>query len=670
MVEINNESSLADSCQRGSLSQYLNGEYRDVFGRRWNEFLLARYQSTEALLEAWAGADGDGPNLLPNRWVVENHTRGAVRLEAQNGAEIPTMRAEATDGSASVIIKQVGFSVTTERSYIAEIDLRADVTAGISRTVYWDVKQDTSPWRTLSGRTVAVTRDWQTFRMVVTPTFALTDTGRFAVSIENVGAPVYLRNWRFYQAGRRGLGEGESLEQRNISLISDAELPVAIRLDDYLLFIADQDRAYLNTMLGAVRDVAGQLVPVTGTQISFGGLLNYDSHDDLSYQDHHFYIDHYNFPNAAWDSRDWRIRDSSAIGGGLSQYLSMAAARQAGRPYTVSEYNQNWPNTYGAEIDPTLAVFGRFQDWDGVMHFAWSHGRAWDDNVPKGFDLNGDWTKWPAFGQAAWLFRSGAVRAGVAPVEIPLSQAMRLQATRERRNGNVPAFLTSAIGYDPNTALLHPVRLAKDSDRELPAEARTQQKPPLAADSGEWTFDAASKLFLIHADRAAGVFGFAGKQSATTGAIDVQLADGARGFVSLLATALDGQKLGEPGRVLVSNPGFSLRTHPGSNPPRPQQLVNYQGTTDWWTIEAEPAYASRPSGSRDGGVGPTWMERVEAYLTIRSPASRLTVHTLNGVGERSGELDSRDLERVEGGYRIHLQAEDQNLTPWFELVFE
>ncbi|HET8548112.1 MAG TPA: hypothetical protein VFL57_08920, partial [Bryobacteraceae bacterium] len=599
MVEINNESSLSDSWQRGSLSQYLTGEYRELFGRQWNEFLLARYQSTEALREAWSGADSDGPNLLPNRWGVENHTRGEVRLEVQSDADPATARAEATDGGASVIIKQVGFSVTTDRPYVAEVELRADLPAGVSRNVYWDVKQDTSPWRTLAGRTVSVTRDWQTFRMAVTPAFPLTDVGRFAVSIENVRAPVYIRNWRFFQAGRRGLGEAESLEDGNISLVSDSEIPVARRLEDYLLFIAHRDRAYLAEILAAVRETAGPLVPVAGTQLCFGGLLNYDSHDELSYQDHHFYIDHYNFPNVAWDSRDWRIRDSSAVGTALSQYLSMAAARQAGRPYTVSEYNQNWPNTYAAEIDPTLAVFGRFQDWDSVMHFAWSHSRIWDDNVPKGFDLNGDWTKWPGFGQAGWLFRSGAIRNGLTAVEIPVSQTMRLQATRERRNGNVPAFLTAAIGYDPYTALVHPVRLAKDSEAEIPPEARVRQDMPATADTGEFSFDAANKLFLIHAGRAAGVFGFAGSRSVTAGAIDVQLADTARGFISLLATPLDRQNLGEPGRILVSNPGYSLRTQPGSNPARPQQLVNYPGTRDWWTIETDPAYATRPSGSRD-----------------------------------------------------------------------
>jgi hypothetical protein len=669
MVEINNESSLSDSWQRGALSRYLQGEYGEVFRSRWNEFLLARYQSNNALRVAWTNGDADGPNLLPDRWVVENHTRGEVRLETQPASDPTTIRVEASMGGAPVIIKQVGFSVTTERPYIAEIELRADLPGGATRNVYWDIKQDTSPWRTLTGRTVRVTGEWQTFRMIVTPAFELDQVGRFAVSIENVGAPVYIRNGRFYRAGQRGLADGESLDSGNVSLVSDEEAPVLERLNDYLTFIAQQDRAYLSAMLGAVREIASPLVPVAGTQLGFGGLLNYDSHEDLDYHDHHFYVDHYNFPNVAWDSRDWRIRDTSSTGGGLSQFLSMAAARPAGRPYTVSEFNQNWPNTYAAEIDPTLAVFARFQDWDGVMHFAWAHSRGWDDNVPKGFDLNGDWTKWPGFGQAAWLFRSGVIAAGVAPVEISVSGAMRLQATRERRNGNITAFLTASAGFDPNLALVHPVRLAMDSTAEVRPEAPAPVSP-LQADTGEFSFDQTNRLFLVHAARAAGIFGFAGQKTISAGAIDVRLSEGARGFAALLATALDGQALGDAGRVLVSNPGYTLRTHPGSTPPRPQQLVNYPGTTDWWTIESDPAYPTRPSGSRDGGTGPTWMERVEAHITVRSAAASLTVYTLDGTGARSSELGPAFVERVEGGYRVHLQAEGQLLTPWFEFVFE
>ena len=83
-----------------------------------------------------------------------------------------------------------------------------------------------------------------------------------------------------------------------------------------------------------------------------------------------------------------------------------------GHFYTVSEYNQPWPNTHGAEIDPSLAVFASFQDWDAIMHFDYSGDRNWDAPIPNAFDVNGDWTKFPMIGQSAWIFRTYAARPG------------------------------------------------------------------------------------------------------------------------------------------------------------------------------------------------------------------------------------------------------------------
>jgi len=78
---------------------------------------------------------------------------------------------------AAVILKQVGFSISTERPYLAQVEMRADLPDGASRSIYWDIKQDASPYRTLKGKTVSVTNQWQTFTMAITPTFAMDGSG-------------------------------------------------------------------------------------------------------------------------------------------------------------------------------------------------------------------------------------------------------------------------------------------------------------------------------------------------------------------------------------------------------------------------------------------------------------------------------------------------------------
>ena len=210
-----------------------------------------------------------------------------------------------------------------------------------------------------------------------------------------------------------------------------------------------------------------------GTQVRYGGLENFDTHQDLDFQDNHFYVDHYNFPHAQWDSHDWRQKNSSGIATGLTELAGIAIGRQAGRPYTVSEFNQPWPNQQANEIDVVTAAFGAFQDWDALMHFAYSHSADWSTDVPATFNLNGDWSKDVLVAQAAWLFRSGAIQAGKTPVALPVSSDLRLRALREKLNGNVTKLLTAESGFDPASVFVHPVKLVKDGA----AQTRVDDKP-------------------------------------------------------------------------------------------------------------------------------------------------------------------------------------------------
>ncbi len=672
MVEISNEASMLHAWQTGGLDRYLLGEYGDELRRQWNLHLGAIYCATGSLRSAWGGGEPDGPEMLDRQWRIEVHSPAQASFAMVSEGETAVARVEVAQGGAPVILKQVGFSIRTDRVYLAEVELRADVPAGASRGVYWDIKQDISPWRTETGRTVAITSQWQKFTMALRPSFAMDGIGRFGLSVENVGATVYVRNWSLRATGRRGLAPDESLETTGVSLVAENEVSTDERTNDYLLFLAETDRRYLAAMLNAVRETTDRWVPVAGTQMGYGGLLNVDSHQQLDYDDNHFYVDHYNFPNTAWDGRDWRIRDTSALGSGLTAFQNMAAARQAGRPYTVSEFNQPWPNTYAAEGDPLLAAFAAFQDWDSILHFAYSHGRNWDDGAPNGFNINGDWTKFPNIGQSAWMFRSGAIQAGRSAIELPVPQSLRLRAGREKQTSSPAAFLGATLGLNAANAFVHPLRLSAQSG-PVPAAATETPSPPYRSDTGEMTYDPERRLFLIHAPAAAGVFGFI-SQKVRAGAVEVELAPGARGFAAILATALDGRRIEDSARLQVSTPGHTLRTQPGATPERPQALVNYGSTlpaaADWWTLEREPAFSNRPSGNLNGGLRPIWMERVESFMTLSTTAVRLAVYPLDGAGARLEPLAVSDVERVAGGFRVHLQGPAARLSPWYEFVLE
>jgi hypothetical protein len=656
VVEINNESSLIYAWQSNQFDPYVTGEYAQALRTQWNAYLKQRYGTTAKLREAWGGGNNDGPELLGNNWVMEAHS--PTTATSQKTADALVVRLAHAGGS--MIAKQVGFSIEKGQRYIAEVEVRADLPNGVSRTLHADIKRDVSPWDSAASKTVQVTNQWQKIRLAVQQSpVAFDKNGRFGLELQAFGAdtPVYVRNWSLHSTAGRGLSANEAIEAGTVALV-DNDAATTARIDDYLRFLTGVDRNFLDRMQAVVRETAGPSVPVAGTQMGYGGLMNLDSHADLSYQDNHFYIDHYNFPNTQWDGHDWRQKNASGVGTGMTELSRMAMVRQAGRPYTVSEFNQPWPNMQANEIDPVTAAFGAFQGWDALMHFAYAHASDWETAQPNGFNLNGDFSKLVLLSQSAFLFR-GAIHSGREPIDIPVSAQLRLQSLREKQNWNVAKLLASASGVEPGDLFVHPVRVVKDGPPS--AASPKHAAAPYQADSGELTYDPDGKLFLIHAQQAAGVLGYAGNRAVKSGPMEVRLAAGARGFATILLTSLDQKPLSDSRHLLLSTPGYTVRTN--------QKIINYQGQPGWWTLEPAPG-SGKPSGDMNRGETPVLMERVESTIRLTTSAKTIHVYPLSGTGARLAPLSGKDVQPSEGGFVLHLQAEGQALSPWFEIALD
>lgn len=407
MVEISNESSVISAWQWGQLDPLLVGDYRASLQNEWNTWLAAKYQTTAALSQAWGGNTPDGPNLLSGSWELEVHGVAIASVSATTIDGLPTEQVHVTRGGDWVFLKQTGFSMTTGNRYRATFQARADLANGATASVPVSVMRDDSPWDGygVSPNAITLTNQWQTYNVLATASFDIPVNppdqphgGRVMLQVDGVGADTYVRSMTLVQAGANALAAGQSIEQGNLTLPGPADNPTPARLSDYAAFLTWVDQHYVNTIRDSVRAVTDRLLPITGTQVGYGGLSIFDSQDGLDYQDNHFYIDHPNFPSIAWDPWDWRIHDQAAADDTWSAFVDMAWGREAGRPYTVSEFNQPWPNRHATEIDPSLAAFAAFQDWDAIMHFDYAGGRNWDSPIPSAFDLNGDWTKFALMG--------------------------------------------------------------------------------------------------------------------------------------------------------------------------------------------------------------------------------------------------------------------------------
>jgi hypothetical protein len=64
------------------------------------------------------------------------------------------------------------------------------------------------------------------------------------------------------------------------------------------------------------------------------------------------------------------------------------------------------------------------------------------------------------------------------------------------------------------------------------------------------------------------------------------------------------------------------------------------------------------------------MERIESVVTIRSTATSLAVYPLDGSGTHKRALPASAVQGLDGSFRVHLQADGQDLSPWYEIVAE
>jgi len=440
----------------------------------------------------------------------------------------------------------------------------------------------------------------------------------------------------------------------------------AVRLSDFLQFLADTDRAYFNRLREVVHSETDALVPVSGTQMSYGGVLNFSSLAQMDYIDEHFYIDHPEFPGEAWARNNWRIRNSAAVDGELHDLLALALYRDVRKPFVISEYNQPFPNQQSSEILPLMATVAAQQDWDGLFMFDYLDGDNWA-TTPSAFTLSGDWAKYATIGQSAMLFRQNLVAPLPAQVVIPLAPPTRLALAAAHDAGAFETHLTLRFGITAELATQ--ARLGMDLNGTAESGKQTPLTPetPLRSPNGEFEFQPKQRLLQIRTPQARGFYGYLMARTIGDSDVTIELLGKGRGFTGILLTALDQRTLSSSRHILIAAGSAVTGTQPGSSPQRPKELVRYKNDANWWTLEPDSGMNDQPSGPRDV-QGPVWLERNQLRISLRTQAKRLTVYPLDGSGQRMSALDSKRVTLVNGMATLQIQADIAQASPWYEIV--
>lgn len=430
------------------------------------------------------------------------------------------------------------------------------------------------------------------------------------------------------------------------------------RLHDFLAFLADTDRAYLDRLRAAVHAETDALVPVAGTQMSYGGVLNFDSHAAMDYVDDHQYIDHPFFPLGSSEQRDWSIRRLSLTGGEMDTLLRLAFRRDSRKPFVLSEFNLPFPNPRGAEVLPVVAAVAALQDWDGLFFFDYLDA-GWP-RAPANFTLSGDWGKYVLAGQSALLFRQPGIEPLPQRVEIPLPRAVRMGIAATGRHDGWERAVAQA-GIVPADALRW--RLASDVQATVfsVVDKPATQDPPSGVH-----YDAERRRLVLDTPFARGYFGAVRADWQGSDAFQARLTAGTEAAPDLMLTALDEVPVAQSRHLLLTVGSATVGTQPGSMPPRPKQLQRYKNTLDRWTLEPDPDRPGSPSGARHAQA-PAWLSRPALCVRWQGRPAAATVYPLDEAGRRTPALAAEQAGQDGGTVALDL-AGGGRLSPWYEIV--
>ena len=678
MIEISNEDSLTRHYYDGTFDR-LPEPYATELRRQWNVWLHATYPDATALQNAWKWkreplhdeqiADGtfESPVAFDGQtWKFE---KGAGAGDARTEGGV--LRIEVTQDGGEFYAKVIR-KLAVKKGQLYTLSFRIRRTEG---TEPWQLSVAAATtqdgWRSLGLQDlVSVGNSWKT----VTRVFEATEDAPQA----------HLQLTRF-KVGRYELDDlsvqcGAEISCDPVQGFAEHAVP-AVKIGegiypaparrDFVRFLFDTETSYWTGMADYVKRELQAKQPISGTQLGYSPA---DIQARLDYVDNHAYWRH---PSGGWISltakEPWAIGNDAMVNS-LGNVLHLAGARVWNKPYTISEYNHPYPNQYGAEGQPMLAVYGRLQGWDGIFQHSYNH--YVDDFEPQAnpwcfFDLLARTDVLAHFPACAAIFLRGDVREAKQSLVASIGLAAcreKLIASRSNACG------IGSLGHDPRLVTMHQTAVAfiaaDDGESSVGSESQptnttglvgSQSQPTgrepaeaeklpadqkvFVSDTGEitWNTEKPDAAYLaVNTPNTKLFTGFPEGRTIDLGGVKLVIGNtrlnwATISLVSRLATGF-GEK-DEPASILLAATGDS------GNAGRVVKQLDGKRIT-----------------LTDRGGPPVLAEGISAVLTLPAGPAKVHCYALDPRGDRKNEVP---IEKVDGGVKITIGPKYQ--TVWYEI---
>jgi hypothetical protein len=618
IVEINNENSLLQ-LKVNSLPEY----YRADVLKKWNQWLKAKFGTTEKLAAAWGGREKLGDDLLSARITIQGGEYFAI---TQNADETKVSLRKVPDVSWHAQLQWGGLTLKDGDLYTVEFSARSDQ----ERKIPVSTRLMKSDWHNCGlSEDAEIGPEWKVFSYP----FRAVNVEPGAVRLDMVvgGGPVgdiSIKNLTLRHGGSLGLKPAESLKAGNIEApVRSQGTPRGLA---WTRFLAETERAYTHGMRTFLKKDLGVRAAIIDTQASYGGIAGTYRESFNDYVDMHAYWQHPSFPGRPWDGANWNIRNTPMVadknGGNLAR---LGVYRVAGRPFTVSEYDHPAPSHYAAEMFPMIASYAALQDWDGIFQFDWGGADNDSRRISGYFSLQQHPAKLAFLPAAALMFRRGDVDAlrSTALLRIPEAEVADLTAD----NVSMQDAWKKA-GVTGKDLLTHRLQVQFTSGQKgLEAEVLKESHSPVA-------WDTEAGIYTVDAPAAKAAVGRCTGKTTKLRDVEFDVKANSRNFAVLTINAVDGRSVSESRRMLLTAVG------------------NVENTGMGWNTD-------HTSVGTQWGRAPTICEGIGAKVTISTSAKAIRVYVIDGSGVRAGEVPAS----VAGG-KASFEIGPRYKTVWYEVV--
>jgi len=387
-VELTNENSLFNGWF-GWQSDFLFSDssngigayYANELDTLFNNWLIEKYENTDALNEAWKGGNSEiVPELIKNGSFEQNLQNWSTLITGAAKATISTDATISKVGtkSAKIVVttpstdnwhiqlKSNDFKVEKNKSYKIGFYAKADVEKELVVEI-----MENQTWKWIGGPTYKTDLDWKYYEVFFNTTF---DSNALLVAFEwgKQTGTFWLDSVTVTESFGTGLEDGESLLAKNVNRTRNSEIGKYSkqRIGDNAEFYFDIEKKYTEDLSAFLKNDLSVKCPITFTNNYFG-LTSIYSQSQSDYIDFHMYWDHPNFPNG-WSDTNFTMQNKSILLDPANSTINnMQLTRVKNMPQVLSEYNHPYPYIFQTEMPSLLYAYGSFFDLDGIMYHAY-----------------------------------------------------------------------------------------------------------------------------------------------------------------------------------------------------------------------------------------------------------------------------------------------------------